>query len=84
MFFLEVFCVKFVLYEKRNLIGQEEKKVGNVLFNDTLNTFFIYGYMMSDLWQRTIQKAREKTCFRGLLFPISSKDSFICTIPQTG
>ena len=43
--------------------GREE---GNVLFNDTLNTFFIYGYMVKDseigsMW---------------LLFPINSKSSF--------
>ena len=26
------------------------RKEGNVLFNDALNTFFIYGYMVSDIW----------------------------------
>ena len=26
------------------------KKEGNVLFNDALNTFFIYGYMVKDIW----------------------------------
>ena len=26
------------------------RKEGNVLFNNTLNTFFIYGYMASDRW----------------------------------
>ena len=25
------------------------RKEGNVLFNDALNTFFIYGYMASDI-----------------------------------
>ena len=26
------------------------RKEGDVLFNDTLNTFFIYGYMALDIW----------------------------------
>ena len=34
---------------------------GNVLFNDTLNTFFIYGYMVSDIWLRTILIVRKET-----------------------
>ena len=41
----------------------------------THSTHFIYGYMASDIWQRATQR---------LLFPISSKGSFICTIPQIG
>ena len=47
----------------------------------THSTHFIYGYMVKD----------HSDCERGnplpphrLLFPISSKGSFICTIPQTG
>ena len=42
---------------------------------------FIYKYMVSDMWQRTIQMVREET--RCCHF-ISSKGSFICTNPQTG
>ena len=34
---------------------------GNVLLNDTLNTF-VFGYIASDIWYRTIQIAREETC----------------------
>ena len=33
----------------------------NVLFNDALNTFFIYGYMASDIWLRTILIVRKET-----------------------
>ena len=33
----------------------------SVLFNDALNTFFIYGYMASDIWLRTILIVREET-----------------------
>ena len=28
---------------------ERERKEGNILFNDALNTFF-YGYMASDIW----------------------------------
>ena len=41
------------------------RKEGNVLFNDTLNTFY--------LWRRTYSKGSSPN---GLLFPISSKGSF--------
>ena len=29
---------------------KEGRKKGNVLFNDALNTFYLYGYMASDIW----------------------------------
>ena len=50
--------------------GKEERKC------------FIYGYMVSDIWLRTILIVRKETHCR-LHFPINSKGSFICTIPQT-
>ena len=35
---------------------------GNILFNDTLNTFFFNSiYMASDIWERITQIAREET-----------------------
>ena len=37
------------------------RKEGNVLFNDALSTFFINGYMASDLWLRTILIVRKET-----------------------
>ena len=48
--------------------------------------YFIYGYMASDIWLRTIPIVRKETRCRhtGYSFPINSKGSFICTIPQTG
>ena len=33
--------------------NEEGKQVGSVLFNDTLNTLFIYGCMVLDIWLRT-------------------------------
>ena len=60
------------------------RKEGNVLFNDTLNTF-IYGYMASNMV--TDHSDSEKGNLlppHRLFFRINSKGYFICTIPQTG
>ena len=43
-------------------------------------THFIYGYMVKD---HSDSKRVGLLSPHGLLFPISSKGSFICTIPQT-
>ena len=48
----------------------------------THSTHFISGYMASDIWLRTILKGNPLPPHR-LLLSISSKGSFICTIPQT-
>ena len=57
----------------------------NVLFNDALNKFYLrlYGvrHMVKD--NSDSEKGNPLPPHR-LLFPISSKGSFICTIPQTG
>ena len=57
----------------------------NVLFNDALNTFYLrlYGvrHMVKD--HSDSEKANPLPPHR-LLLSISSKGSFICTIPQTG
>ena len=57
----------------------------NVLFNDALNTFYLrlYGvwHMVKD--HSYSEKGNPLPPHR-LLFPINSKGSFICTIPQTG
>ena len=69
------------------LIGvyRERERERNVLFNDSLNTFYLRLYGV-------IHMVKDHSDFEGgnplpphgLLFPISSKGSFICTIPQTG
>ena len=60
-------------------------KKGNVLFNDTLNTFHIrlygVGHMVKD--HSNSERGNPLPPYR-LLFPIGSKGSFICTISQTG
>ena len=57
----------------------------NVLFNDALNTFYLrlYGvrHMVKD---HSYSERGNPLPPHELLFPISSKGSFICTIPQTG
>ena len=51
------------------------RKEGNVLFNDALDTFYLRLYGVR-------QRERGNPLpSHGLLFPISSKDSFICNIP---
>ena len=61
------------------------EKEGRVLFNNTLNTFYLrlYGvrHMIKD--DSDSEKGNPLPPL-GLLFPISSKGSFICISPQTG
>ena len=61
------------------------RKERNVLFNDALNTFYLWLYgvrhMVKD--HSDSEKGNLLPPHR-LLFPINSKGSFICTIPQTG
>ena len=47
----------------------------------THSTYFIYGYMVND---HSDSERGNPLPPHGLLFPISSKGSFICIIPQTG
>ena len=58
------------------------RKEGNYLFNDAR---FIYRYMASVMVNDHSDSERGNLPPpHGLLFPISSKGSFICIIPQTG
>ena len=66
-----------------NLQGKERK--GNVLFNDALNTFYLWLYGVKHMVKDNSDSERGNPLPpHRLLFPISSKGSFICTIPQTG
>ena len=60
------------------------RKEGNVLFNDALNTFYLrlygVGHMVKD---HSDSERGNPLPPHGLLFPISSKGSFKCIIPQT-
>ena len=62
-----------------------EGKEGNVLFNDALNTFYLRLYGIRHMVKDHSDSERGNPLPpHGLLFPISSKGSFICIIPQTG
>ena len=65
--------------------GVNTERKGNVLFNDAHNTFYLrlYGvrHMVKD--HSDAEKGNPLLPHR-LLFPINSKGSYICTIPQTG
>ena len=67
-------------FKKMKRVGNE----GNVLFNDTLNTFYLrlYGvrHMVKD--HSDSEKGNPLPPHR-LLFLINSKGYFICNIPQT-
>ena len=58
---------------------QEGRKEGNVLFNDTLNTFYLLLYGVGHMVKDNSDSERGNP-----LFPINSKGSFICTMLQTG
>ena len=73
MFYLTTLSKHFNLTTQ--LIHFFRRKEGNFVFNDALNTFYLWL-----LWCRTTQIVRGNPLPpHGLLFPISSKGSFICT-----
>ena len=43
-------AAKSALNLSRVKVGVPYTDFGNVLFNDALNTFFFYGYMVLDIW----------------------------------
>ena len=56
---------------------------GNALFNDTLNTFYLRLYGIGHMVKDHSDSERANLLPpHGLLFPISSKGSFTCTIPD--
>ena len=62
-----------------------EMKEGNILFNDTLNTFYLWLYGVRHMVKDHSDSEKVNPLLpHGLLFPIGSKGSFICTIPQIG
>ena len=65
-----------------SIISERER---DVLFNDALNTFYLrlYGVRHIVKDHSDSEKGNPLPPHR-LLFPINSKGSFICTIPQTG
>ena len=65
--------------------SSEGRKEGKVLFNDTLNTIYLWLYGVGHMVKDHSDSERGNLVLpHGLLFPINSKGSFICTIPLTG
>ena len=61
------------------------RKEGNVLFNDALNTFYLWLYGIRHMVKDHSDSERGNPLLpHMLLFPINSKGSFIWTMSQTG
>ena len=77
-----IISVVLVAETKNSSVG---RKVGNVLFNDSLNTFYLRLYGIRHIVKDHSDSERENPLPpHRLLFSINSKGSFICNIPQTG
>ena len=58
-------------------------KEGNVLFNDALNTFYVWLYGVRHMVKDHSDSERGNPLQpHRILFPINSKGSFICIIPR--
>ena len=67
------------------LLIEKSSLCGRVLFNDALNTLYLLLYGVRHMVKDHSNSERGNPLPpHGLLFPISSKGYFICTIPQTG
>ena len=72
-------CWGFSLGFYNQTIWEREREMFYLMMH---STHFIYGYMVSDIWLRTILIVRKETCCRHIGYSsINSKGSFICTIP---
>ena len=73
-------------YHHRQLINRLFcHKEGNVLINDALNTFYLRLNCVKHMVKDHLDSERGNPLQpHGLLFPINSKGSFICTILHTG
>ena len=82
MGFNSVACTKVKF---KNPVVRCNRKEGNVLFNNALNSFYLRLYGVRHMVKDHSDSERGNPLpLHGLLFSISSKGSFICIIPQTG
>ena len=78
-------CVCVRERERERDRERERERERNVLFNDALNTFYLRLYGVRHMVKDHSESEKGNPLPpHGLVFPISSKGSFICTIPQTG
>ena len=74
--------VTFFGSKQKQILGERER---NVLFNNTLNTFYLRLYGIRHMVKDHCDSEKGNPLLpHRLLLSISSKGSFICTIPQTG
>ena len=73
---LSLKCIIKNIYIANANISRKE-----IFYLMTNSKHFIYGYMVKD---HSDSEKGNPLLSHGLFFPISSKGSFICTIPQTG
>ena len=65
--------------------NNNNRKEGDFLFNDARDTFYLRLYGARHMVKNHLNRERGNPLPpHRLLFPISSKGSFICIIPQTG
>ena len=82
---MKKYCVDTQRFPDLDLILLLGRKEGNILFNDALNTFYLRLYGVRHMVKDYSDSEKGNLLPpHGLLFLISSKGSFICTIPQTG
>ena len=66
-------------------LALQRERERNVLFNDALKTFYLWLYGVRHMVKDHSDSEKGNPLPpHGQLFLISSKGSFICTIPQTG
>ena len=70
---------RFEIVESRIFFHQ-----GNILFNHALNTFYLWLYGVGYRVKNHSDSKRRKPAATWATLLISSKGSFICTIPWTG
>ena len=82
---VEFESVRLYLFFTVNPAPGNGRKKGNVLFNDALNTFYLWLYGIRHMVEDHSDSERGNPLPpHGLLFPKCSKGSFIYIIPQTG
>ena len=76
---------KIKIFKYEQPVSKARERERNVLFKDVLNTIYLRLYGVSHMVKDHIDsEGGNPLPLHGLFFPINSKGSFICTIPQTG
>ena len=83
--FAAIYISRYISGLRKRPSSAEGRKEEYFLFNDALNTFYLRLYGVRHMVKDHSDSERGNLLPpHGLLFPISSKVTFICIIPQTG